>query len=184
MATTQSRPDLAIVGSGSAAFAAAIAAVGHGRSVVMIERDTVGGTCVNVGCVPSKTLLAAAEARHAAAAADRFPGLGAAAVPLDFPGLIAGKDALVAQLPALMLSIAAAAIVTRVTSKHDLSGQIGSQFNSVRTWTPVAVILGLLGLMPGMPHLVLLTFAALAGAMAWHLHKKSKLPVYFLSSPK
>lgn len=100
MATTQSRPDLAIVGSGSAAFAAAIAAVGHGRSVVMIERDTVGGTCVNVGCVPSKTLLAAAEARHAAAAADRFPGLGAAAVPLDFPGLIAGKDALVAQLRA------------------------------------------------------------------------------------
>ena len=91
--------------------------------------------------------------------------------------LLAIGDALVAQLPALMLSIAAAAIVTRVTSKHDLSGQIGSQFNSVRTWTPVAVILGLLGLMPGMPHLVLLTFAALAGAMAWHLHKKSKLPV-------
>ncbi len=100
MATTQPRVDLAIIGSGSAAFAAAIAAVGHGKSVVMIERGTVGGTCVNVGCVPSKALLAAAEARHGAAAADRFPGLGAASVPLDFPGLIAGKDALAAQLRA------------------------------------------------------------------------------------
>ncbi|WP_280459860.1 mercury(II) reductase [Nocardia carnea] len=100
MATTESRPDLAIIGSGSAAFATAIAAVNHGKSVVMIERGTVGGTCVNVGCVPSKALLAAAEARHAAAAADRFPGLEAAAVPLDFLGLIAGKDALAAQLRA------------------------------------------------------------------------------------
>ncbi|HEY5842193.1 MAG TPA: mercury(II) reductase [Mycobacterium sp.] len=101
MATTESRPDLAIIGSGSAAFAAAIAAVNHGKSVVMIERGTVGGTCVNVGCVPSKALLAAAEARHGAAAADRFPGLDAGVVPpLDFAGLIAGKDALVAQLRA------------------------------------------------------------------------------------
>ncbi len=53
--------DLAIVGSGSAAFAAAIRARSYGASVVMIERDTIGGTCVNVGCVPSKFLLHAGE---------------------------------------------------------------------------------------------------------------------------
>jgi pyruvate/2-oxoglutarate dehydrogenase complex dihydrolipoamide dehydrogenase (E3) component len=52
--------DLAIVGSGGAGFAAAIAATTRGLSVVMIERGTTGGTCVNVGCIPSKALLAAA----------------------------------------------------------------------------------------------------------------------------
>jgi mercuric reductase len=90
--------DLAVVGSGSAAFAAAIAATGKGRSVVLIERGTLGGTCVNVGCVPSKALLAAAEARHGAKAAGRFPGITADAGPVGFPALIGGKDALVAQL--------------------------------------------------------------------------------------
>jgi mercuric reductase len=49
--------DLAIVGSGGGAFAAAIRARDRGARVVMIERGTIGGTCVNVGCVPSKTLL-------------------------------------------------------------------------------------------------------------------------------
>ena len=91
--------------------------------------------------------------------------------------LLAIGDALVAQLPALMLSIAAAAIVTRVTSSHDLSGQIGSQFASPRTWTPVAAILGLLGIMPGMPHLILLPAAALAGFVAWKLHQRARRPV-------
>src|SRR5579883_1110112 len=53
--------DLAIVGSGGAAFAAAIRSRDRGARVVMIERGTIGGTCVNFGCVPSKTLLRAGE---------------------------------------------------------------------------------------------------------------------------
>ena len=89
------RYDLAIIGSGGAAFAAAIAATTHERSVVMIERATTGGTCVNVGCVPSKALLAAADARHDASVAARFPGIAASAGPVDGPALITGKDALV-----------------------------------------------------------------------------------------
>ncbi|MFF4500415.1 mercury(II) reductase [Streptomyces sp. NPDC001401] len=100
MTTTESGIDVAVVGSGSAAFAAAIAAVGQGKRVVMIERGTTGGTCVNVGCVPSKALLAAAAARHTAAATGRFPGLAPAEVPVGFPALIGGKDALVEQLRA------------------------------------------------------------------------------------
>ncbi|WP_236240213.1 mercury(II) reductase [Streptomyces sp. CC228A] len=100
MTVTRSGFDLAIIGSGSAAFAAAIAARSKGASVVMIERGTTGGTCVNVGCVPSKALLAAAEARHGAAAAARFPGIQASAGPVGFPALIAGKDALVDRLRA------------------------------------------------------------------------------------
>jgi mercuric reductase len=97
--TTDSGSDLAVIGSGSAAFAAAIAA-SQGRRVVMIERGTTGGTCVNTGCVPSKALLAAAEARHGAAVAGRFPGLAPADVPVGLPALIGGKDALVGQLRA------------------------------------------------------------------------------------
>jgi flagellar biosynthesis protein FlhA len=90
--------------------------------------------------------------------------------------LLAIGDALVAQLPSLMLSIAAASIVTRVSSEQDLAGQIGSQFGSPRTWTPVAGMLGLLGLMPGMPHFILLPFAAVAGFAAWKLRQIAQRP--------
>ncbi len=89
--------DLAIIGSGGAAFSAAIAASEHGRRVVMLERGTVGGTCVNVGCIPSKALLAAAEARHRSTD-HRFPGIRTAAGPVDFGALIAGKNEIVGGL--------------------------------------------------------------------------------------
>ncbi|PXY28240.1 mercury(II) reductase [Prauserella muralis] len=88
--------DLAIIGSGGGAFAAAIAARREDRAVVMIERGTVGGTCVNTGCVPSKALLAAAEARHVALSAERFPGLRASADEVALAELIEGKADLVA----------------------------------------------------------------------------------------
>ncbi len=90
--------------------------------------------------------------------------------------LLAIGDALVAQIPSLMLSIAAATIVTRVTSTHDLAGQIGSQFGSAKTWTPVAAILALLGVMPGMPHLVILPAAAAAGYAAWRMSQAARRP--------
>jgi flagellar biosynthesis protein FlhA len=88
--------------------------------------------------------------------------------------LLAIGDALVAQVPALLLSIAAASIVTRVSSPLDLSGQITSQFGSARAWTPVAAILLFLGLLPGMPHLIVLPAAAAAGGIAWRLRKAAK----------
>jgi flagellar biosynthesis protein FlhA len=85
--------------------------------------------------------------------------------------LLAIGDALVAQVPALLLSIAAASIVTRVSSPFDLSGQITHQFGSSRAWGPVAGILAILGVLPGMPHLIILPAAALAGFAAWKLRK-------------
>jgi len=84
-------------------------------------------------------------------------------------------DALVAQIPALLLSIAAAAIVTRVNSPLDLGGQISSQFGSARAWTPVAAILTVLGVLPGMPHIVVLPAAAVAGYIAWKLRNADAL---------
>ena len=89
--------DLAIVGSGGGAFAAAIAARRRELRVAMIERATIGGTCVNVGCIPSKALLAAAEARHRARVR-RFPGIGTEAAPVDFAALIAGKREIVERM--------------------------------------------------------------------------------------
>lgn len=89
--------DLAIVGAGSAAFSAAIRARQKHLSVVMIERDQVGGTCVNVGCIPSKALLAAAEARHVAMT-PRFHGIDTAAAAVQMPALVASKDGIVRDL--------------------------------------------------------------------------------------
>lgn len=86
--------DLAIIGSGSAAFSSAIAARLKDASVIMIESGTVGGTCVNVGCIPSKALLAAAEARHVALA-QHFPGIATSALGVDMAALVEGKNAIV-----------------------------------------------------------------------------------------
>ncbi len=97
--------------------------------------------------------------------------------------LLAIGDALVAQVPALLLSIAAAAIVTRVSSPYDLSGQIASQFGSARAWVPVAGILAILGLLPGMPHLVILPAAALAGFIAWKLKKTADARALVVEAP-
>jgi mercuric reductase len=86
--------DLLIIGSGGAAFAAAIKAVEYGARVAMIERDTVGGTCVNIGCVPSKTLLRAGEINHIAMK-HSFEGLRTHADHVDLARLVDQKDGLV-----------------------------------------------------------------------------------------
>ena len=89
--------DLVTIGSGSAAFAAAIRARSLGATVAMVEEGTVGGTCVNVGCIPSKALLAAAETYHRAGA-QRFPGVATAQGGADFAALVASKDEIVSAL--------------------------------------------------------------------------------------
>ena len=93
------RYDLAIAGSGAAGFAAAITARDASASVVMVERGSIGGTCVNTGCVPSKALLAAAGARHDAAGS-RFPGISTQAGPVGMAALAAGTGGLVAEMRA------------------------------------------------------------------------------------
>ncbi len=90
--------DLAVIGAGSAGFSAAITAAESGAQVALIGHGTIGGTCVNVGCVPSKALIRAAEAVHHANAASRFAGISALARVTDWNALRAQKDALVASL--------------------------------------------------------------------------------------
>lgn len=89
---------------------------------------------------------------------------------------LAVGDALVAQVPALLLSIAAAAIVTRVSDQRDLAGQIGGQFADPRGWLPVALILGAVGMVPAMPQTIFLPAAAIAGTIWWQLRKRAALP--------
>src|SRR5258708_25084833 len=83
--------DLVILGSGSTAFAAALRAQELGKTSVMTEERTVGGTCVNRGCLPSKNLIEAAKLIHDARN-PRYPGLTPAEVALDFAKLIEQKD--------------------------------------------------------------------------------------------
>jgi mercuric reductase len=91
MTSTQEWYDLVILGSGSTAFAAAIHARDLGKTAVMTEGRTLGGTCVNRGCLPSKNLIEAARLVYDAAH-PRYPGLTPAHLGLDFPALIAQKD--------------------------------------------------------------------------------------------
>ena len=89
--------DLVILGGGSAAFAATIKGADLGARVAMVEGGTLGGTCVNVGCVPSKTLIRAAEARHRRAH-HGFAGIPAGDGQPDWSLVRDQKDALVNQL--------------------------------------------------------------------------------------
>ncbi len=89
--------DLMIIGGGSAAFAAAIKAAELGASVAIIEAGTIGGTCVNIGCVPSKTLIKAAEVCYKSAY-PKFEGLTACPPPADWQRVVQQKDELVAAL--------------------------------------------------------------------------------------
>ena len=94
----QNKFDLAVIGAGSAGFSAAITAAEAGKRVALIGHGLIGGTCVNIGCVPSKTMIRAAEAIHGAHAARRFPGLSGSAQVDDWATLMAGKEALVTGL--------------------------------------------------------------------------------------
>ena len=83
-------------------------------------------------------------------------------------------DGLVAQIPSLLLSIATAVIVTRESGESDLSKTLTRQVGARRAWYPVAGILTLIGILPGMPNLLFLTAAAGAGAIAYFANKRDK----------
>jgi flagellar biosynthesis protein FlhA len=88
---------------------------------------------------------------------------------------LAVGDGLVAQVPALLLSIATAVIVTRVSGETSLHEQTSDQFNNVEAWWLTACILALLGVIPGMPHVAFLSLGALTAAAAWMLGKSRKM---------
>lgn len=89
--------DLMVIGGGSASFAAAIKAAELGAQVAIVEQGTLGGTCVNIGCVPSKTLIRAVETCYRCTYT-QFEGLPSCPPPSDWQQVIKQKDELVATL--------------------------------------------------------------------------------------
>ena len=89
--------------------------------------------------------------------------------------LLAVGDALVAQIPALLISVAAAMVVSRVGTDKDIGSQIGRQvFGSAKSIAITAGVIGALGLIPGMPHVVFLLIAASLGYLAYWLRSKEQ----------
>ena len=89
--------------------------------------------------------------------------------------LLAVGDALVAQVPALLISVAAAMVVSRVGTDKDIGSQIGKQvFGSAKSLAITAGVIGLLGLIPGMPHVVFLLIASGIGYLAWWIRSRDQ----------
>jgi pyruvate/2-oxoglutarate dehydrogenase complex dihydrolipoamide dehydrogenase (E3) component len=82
-------PDICVIGAGSGGLSVAAAAAAFGVSVVLVEKGKLGGDCLNTGCVPSKSLIAAGKRARAIAEARAF-GVSAGAADVDFGNV--GQD--------------------------------------------------------------------------------------------
>lgn len=89
--------DVVVIGAGPGGYPAAIRAAQLGASVAIVEREKFGGTCLNWGCIPTKALIAGAEAYHHIRHA-RLPGITASGVKADYAALTGHKNKVVAQL--------------------------------------------------------------------------------------
>jgi dihydrolipoamide dehydrogenase len=89
--------DLVILGGGSGGYACALRAAELGMSVVLVEKDKLGGTCLHYGCIPTKALLHAAEVADAAREGDRI-GVKSSVAGIDMAGVNTYKDGVVARL--------------------------------------------------------------------------------------
>nr|WP_189571919.1 mercury(II) reductase [Marinobacter zhanjiangensis] len=91
-------PHIAVIGSGGAAMAAALKAAERGARITLIERGTIGGTCVNIGCVPSKILIRAAHIAHQRGESPFDAGLSAQAPEVNRPAMLAQQQGRVGEL--------------------------------------------------------------------------------------
>ncbi len=88
---------IAVIGAGPGGYVAAIKAAQQGKSVCLIEKEFLGGTCLNVGCIPTKTLLANAEVMHQVQNAGEF-GIATGPVSFDFAKMKERKDRVVEKI--------------------------------------------------------------------------------------
>jgi flagellar biosynthesis protein FlhA len=89
--------------------------------------------------------------------------------------LLSIGDGLVAQIPSLLLSIATAIIVTRVSSSENMSEHITRQVNLSAAWLPTSLVMLALGLVPGMPNMLFIGFSLITAFLAWNSRKREAL---------
>ncbi|RFC35491.1 MAG: mercuric reductase [Candidatus Nitrotoga sp. LAW] len=94
----KSKLHIAVIGSGGAAMACALKAVERGARVTLIERGIIGGTCVNIGCVPSKIMIRAAHIAHLRTSSPFDGGISAVAPTIQRDWLLAQQQACVDEL--------------------------------------------------------------------------------------
>ncbi|MGO1053206.1 dihydrolipoyl dehydrogenase [Crossiella sp. CA198] len=94
---TDTSADLVILGGGSGGYACALRASQLGLSVILVEKDKLGGTCLHRGCIPTKALLHAAEVADTARESDQF-GVKASLDGIDMAGVNTYKDTVVGNL--------------------------------------------------------------------------------------
>jgi len=133
--------DLMVIGGGSAGFAAAIKGAELGFKVALVEVATIGGTCVNVGCVPSKTLIRSVELYHLAGQ-HRFRGVHTAPGRINWPEVIAHKDELVNEMRQAKYAdvLAAYPEITYIQGRAKLTGKNGVEIDGKR-YTPGKIII-------------------------------------------
>ena len=90
------RFDVVVIGTGQGGVPFATRAAAAGRTTLVVERDQLGGTCVNRGCTPTKTMVASARAAHVARTAGRL-GIGTGDVTVDLNAIVDRKESVVQQ---------------------------------------------------------------------------------------
>ena len=89
--------DLIVIGGGPAGYVAAIRAAQLGMRAAVMEREHLGGTCLNIGCIPTKTLFQSAEVANTVRASGKY-GIQSQLNGVDYPAVVARKDGVVKQL--------------------------------------------------------------------------------------
>src|SRR5262249_22647219 len=90
------RYDAIVIGSGQAGNPLSQKLADHGWTIALIEKEHLGGTCINTGCTPTKTMIASAQVAHYARQAARW-GVRTGEVSVDLPKVVARKEAIVRQ---------------------------------------------------------------------------------------
>jgi dihydrolipoamide dehydrogenase len=118
---THNQADLVILGGGSGGYAAALRAAELGKSVVLIEKDKVGGTCLHRGCIPTKALLHAAELADNAREGEQF-GVQTSFNGIDMAGVNTYKDGVITRLYKGLQGLVSSRGITVVAGEGRLAG--------------------------------------------------------------
>jgi dihydrolipoamide dehydrogenase len=128
---TDTSADLVILGGGSGGYACAFRAAELGLSVVLVEKDKLGGTCLHRGCIPTKALLHAAEVADNAREGDQF-GVKSSLEGIDIAGVNSYKDGVVSRLYKGLQGLAKANKVTLVEGAGTFVGPNTVEVNGDR----------------------------------------------------